>query len=103
MEKSDFTDREQEWIAKYRAALEALLRQQPSSQGLPAFLDSVRTQFKLAVHATLGRVKHSTKALKPRKNGTASAIRPPIGSGQTKQGVLGEQLASAELECRRAS
>jgi hypothetical protein len=101
MEKSDLTDREHEWIAKYRAALEALPRQQPSSHGLPTFMDSVRTQFKLAVQARLRRVK---RALKPSKNEiAASTVPPPIGSGQTKKGVLGEQLPSAELECRRAS
>lgn len=54
MHRTDSTDREDEWIAKYRAALDAFPAEQ-HSQTLGSFLDSVKTYLKLASRATLER------------------------------------------------
>jgi hypothetical protein len=67
MHRTDLTDREDEWIAKYRAALGALSVQQPPSQALGSFWDGVRTYLQWASRATLARIKHSTKALEAGK------------------------------------
>ena len=112
MEGSEFKEQE-EWIAKYRAALEAISKKQPHSQGLAAIVHGVRTHFQTVFRSARDRLEKSTKAREPsfelgddqkdKKEVTTSTPQPPIGEGHTKEGVLVEQLAPSEVESKKAS
>jgi len=85
MQVTDVKEQEQEWIAKYRAALDAVSKKQPYSHGLGAFLDVVRTHFKMGFRG--GNDKLRT-ALESGKNEVAiGTTQAPIGKGQSQPGV----------------
>jgi hypothetical protein len=107
MEGSDFKEQE-EWIAKYRAALDAVSKRQPHSQGLSGIVHGVTAQFQTVFRGARDRLGKSMKALEPslepgNKEVATSTPQPPIGEGPAKEGVLVEQLAPAEIECKKAS
>lgn len=95
MLKTDVKEQEQEWIAKYRAALDAVSKKEPYSHGLGAFLDLVRTHFKLGFRSTSYELR---TALESGKNEVEiPSTQAPIGNGQAE--VSCKQLACADLEC----
>jgi len=78
MQETDVKEQEQEWIAKYRAALDAVSKKEPYSHGLGAFFDHVRTHFKSGFRSRNDKLP---TALESGKNEAA------IGKGQTQPGV----------------
>jgi len=107
MQGSDFKQQE-EWIAKYRAALDAVSKRQPQSQGLSGIVHGVTAHFQTVYRSARDRLEKSMKALEPslepvKKEVVTSTQQPPIGEGQAKEGVLVEQLVPAEVECKKAS
>lgn len=111
MEGSEFKEQE-EWIAKYRAALEAISKKQPHSQGLSAIVHGFRTHFQTVFRSARDRLEKSLKAREPslepgndkiKIEVATSTPQPPIGEGQSKEGVLVEHLAPSEIECKKAS
>jgi hypothetical protein len=106
MEGSDIKEQE-DWIAKYRAALDASKRQ-PQSQGLSGMVHGVTAHFQTVFRSARGRLGKSTKALAPslepsKKEVATSTEQPPIGEGQAKEEVLVEQLAPTDSQCKEAS
>lgn len=99
------TDKEQEqWIEKYRAAVEAVSKKQPYPPGLGSFIDSVRSHFQVVFRSARAKLTKSTKTQEPGKKGVVTTtLQPPIGDGQTKEVVSGEQLTPAEPDCKKAS
>jgi hypothetical protein len=97
MEGTEFKEQEQ-WIEKYRAAVEAVSKKPPYSPGLGAFVDGVRSHLQVALRSARDRLRKSTPPVKPAENVMATPTPPPIATGQTKEGVVVEQLASPGLE-----
>jgi hypothetical protein len=113
MEESEFNEQkeQEEWIAKYRAALDAISKKQAHSQGLSAIVQGVTAHFQTVFRTARDRVGKSNKAaepsLEPSKNKeelATSTLQPPSEEVQAKkEGVLAEQTAPAETECKKAS
>jgi hypothetical protein len=57
MHETESTDRDNDWIAKYRAAMAALPARQYHSRALCAVLDFVRAYLNLTYRTKLVRVK----------------------------------------------
>jgi hypothetical protein len=101
---------QEEWIAKYRAALDAVSKQR-HSQGLSAIVHGVTAHFQTVFRTARDRLGKSSKApepsLEPSKNKeqvATSTLPPPVDEMPAKkEGVLAEQTASAETECKKAS
>jgi hypothetical protein len=100
------TDKEQEqWIEKYRAAVEAVSQtKQPYSPGLGSVIDGVRSHFQGVFRSARDRLRRSALTLEPGKNEMPAVLKqPPLGEGQTKEGTSAEQLTSTDSESRKAS
>jgi hypothetical protein len=98
MEEAEAKEQEQ-WIEKYRAAVEAVSKKPRYSPGLGAFVDVIRSRLEVAFRSARARLRKSIPPLEPSENVVASnTIRPPIGDGQTKAGVAAEPSGSCELE-----
>ncbi len=82
MQETEVKEQEQDWIAKYRAALDAVSKKEPCAPGLGAFLDIVRTHFKLVLRGTSGKLRTALESGK--KEAAIRAIEVPIGNGQTE-------------------
>jgi hypothetical protein len=93
-------DMEQEqWIEKYRAAVEAVSKKPTDSPGLGAFMEGVRTHLQVAFRSARARLRKSIPPLESGENVLPTTARqPPIGDGQTKEAVLAKPLASSDLE-----
>jgi hypothetical protein len=90
----------EEWIEKYRAAVEAGSKKRPYPPGLGSFLDGVRSHFQVVFRGARARFGKSSSPLEPSKHeatAAASTPQPPVGDGQTQPGV------PAEPESRKAS
>lgn len=79
MSESDF--HEEEWIAKYRAAMEAFAAQQKNSSSIRNFMIHLQRYFRRTLTPSVARLKPvvierrsnaSTRDLQARKNGTFS-------------------------------
>ena len=113
MEESEFNEQkeQEDWIAKYRAALDAISKKQPHSQGLSAIVQGVTAQFQTAFRTARDRLGKSNKApepsLEPSKNKeevATSTLQTPSEEVQgKKEGILAEPTAPAETECKKAS
>jgi len=102
MEGTEVNEQEQ-WIEKYRAAVEAVSKKPADSPGLGALVDGVRSHFQVAIRTARARLRKSIPPLEPGENAIAAPNRtpttqPPIGNPQTKEGVTAEPLASPNLE-----
>jgi len=101
---------QEEWIAKYRAALNEISKKQPHSQGLSAIVHGVTAHFQTAFRTARDRLGKSSKAppsLEPSRNTeevVTNTVQLPTEEVQTKkEGVLVEQMAPAETERKKAS
>jgi hypothetical protein len=113
MEGSEFNEQkeQEEWIAKYRAALDAVSKRQPHSQGLSAIVQGVTAHFQTVFRTACDRLAKSNKAPEPnldpstKKDEVAtSTLEPPSEVVQAKkERVLIEETAPAETECKKAS
>jgi hypothetical protein len=113
MEGSEFNEQkeQEEWIAKYRAALDAVSKRQPHSQGLSAIVQGVTAHFQTVFRTARDKLGKSNKvpepSLEPIKNKdevATSTLEPPGEEVQAKkEGVLVEETAPAETECQKAS
>ena len=106
MEGSDIKEQE-DWIAKYRAALDAISKKQPHSQGLSAIAQGVTAHFQTVFRTARDRLGKSNKApepsLGPSKNKEEMAtgtLQPPQAK---KERALAEPTAPNETECKKAS
>jgi hypothetical protein len=100
MEGTEFREQEQ-WIEKYRAAVEAVSKKPVDSPGLGAFVDGVRLHLQVAFRTARARLRKSIPPLEPGENVIApltATVQPPIANPQTKDGVTAEPLASSSLE-----
>jgi len=97
------TDKEQEqWIEKYRAAVDAVSKKQPYSPGLGSFIDGVRSHFQGVFRSARDRLRKSVETPEPNKNETASGSKqPPVGDVQKKEGASAEPLTPTEPESRK--
>jgi hypothetical protein len=113
MEGSEFNEQkeQEEWIAKYRAALDAISKKQPHSQGLSAIAQGVTAHFQTVFRTARDRLGKSNKApepsLGPSKNKEEMAtgtLQPPSEEVQAKkERALAEPTAPNETECKKAS
>ena len=113
MEESESNEQkeQEEWIAKYRAALDAISKKQPRSQGLSAIVQGVTAHFQTVFRTARDRLGNSNKAaepsLEPSKNKgetVTSTLQPPSEEVQAKkEGVAAEQTPAAETERKKAS
>jgi hypothetical protein len=99
------TDKEQEqWIEKYRAAVEAVSKKQPYSPGLGSLIEGVRSHFQEVFRSARDRLRKSAATPEPTKHEmTAGTKQPPVGERQTKEGASAEQLTSTDSESKKAS
>jgi len=100
MEGTEFKEQEQ-WIEKYRAAVEAVSKKPTDSPGLGALVDGVRSHLQVAFRSARARLRKSIPPLEPTENVIATptpALPTPIADAQTKEGVRAEPMASPNLE-----
>ena len=102
MEGTEFKEQEQ-WIEKYRAAVEAVSKKPADSPGLGAFVDGVRLHLQVAFRTARARLRKSIPPLEPHENMMAAPSPTPtppatIGNPQTKESVTAEALACPNLE-----
>jgi len=102
MEGTEFKEQEQ-WIEKYRAAVEAVSKKPTDSPGLGALVDEVRLHLQVAFRTARARLRKSIPPLEPAENVVATLSptpnpQPTIANPQTKEGVTAEPLASPNLE-----
>ena len=102
MEDTEFNEQEQ-WIEKYRAAVEAVSKKPADSPGLGALVGGVRSHLQVAFRTARARLRKSIPPLEPGADVIATpnptpTTPPPIGNPQIKDGVAAEPLASPNLE-----
>jgi hypothetical protein len=98
MQATDVKEQEQDWISKYRAALDERAEKEPYSHGLGAFLDLMGSRFKLAFRHAGGKSRASG-----RNKVAILATQAAIGNRPTEQRGFREQVVSVDLECGKAS
>jgi hypothetical protein len=98
MEGTEF-NRQEQWIEKYRAAVEAVSKKPTDSPGLGSLVDGVRSHLQLAFRSARAKLRKSIPPLEPGANVMVTPpIPPPIADEPTEQAVTAEQLASPDLE-----
>lgn len=97
-------NREEEWIARYRAALDAAPPPEPSYlQLLGAFRDRLGEQVRVVLRRAVLHGNRLTNQSDPKRNKTVDAVAQfPTGT-QTKMSVQGEQFVRANPKHRKAS
>lgn len=97
--------REQEWIAKYRAALDAFPTEQQQShfQGVSLSWDRVGNWFKVAFRIFCKVDRATSQAGSNQSEMAADIARLPIVSGQSKMSVQSEQFPYSKNEARKVS
>jgi len=100
MEGTELNEQEQ-WIEKYRAAVEAVSKKPADSPGLGTFVGGVRLHLQVAFRTARARLRKSIPPLEPGENVIATptpAVQPPVGDPPTKEGVTAEPLPFPNLE-----
>jgi len=100
MEGTEFDEREQ-WIEKYRAAVEAVSKKPADSPGLGTFVEGVRLHLQVVFRTARARLRKSIPALEPSETVIATptpTVQPTVEDPPTKEVVTAEPLAPPNLE-----
>jgi hypothetical protein len=85
MQETDVKEQEQDWIAKYRAALDAVSKKEPCAPGLSALVQVVRTHLELVFRSASDKLRAASQS---GKQEVAIRTKGPTGNGQTEERLV---------------